>query len=159
MRLVNLILLLILMGLAFYKFSFHDTELAGSRWACNELSKNFISEPYKKYQEITEKDVLYFASSANLTIFQTGELVFKNGERHKYEVIIDASYKVKKNKISLKYTNIDWHYKPAKSPVFVQDLDSLQGFETDLNYIINDEQLYFYNRKKHENTNYLCFSL
>lgn len=48
MRLVNLVLLLILVGLAFYKFSFNDTELAGSRWACNELSKNFISEPYKK---------------------------------------------------------------------------------------------------------------
>ena len=159
MRLVNFLLLLVLIGFVAYQWAFNTTELSGSRWSCNELSSNIISEPYKKYQEIGERDILYFASSSNLTIFQTGELVFKNGSREKYEVIMDVSYKVKKNKLSLLYKNIDWHKKPENAPVFVKDTESLEGFESDIKFIIDDEQLYFYNRKKNEDNNFICFAV
>lgn len=157
MRIVNFILLLFLVGLLSYYWLFQDSELQGTRWTCNELSTNFISAPYQKYQEIGERYVLYFASSSNLTIFQKGKLVFKDGEHEKYEVIIDADYKVKKDKISVKSKKIDWHLKPKNAPIFIQDLDSLKDFETDLNFIISDEKLYFHNRKNHENTNFVCF--
>lgn len=43
-----------------------------------------------------ERDTIYFASSSNLTIYQSGELVFKNGKREKYEIVMDVSYRVKK---------------------------------------------------------------
>lgn len=158
MRIVNFILLLFLVGLLSYYWLFQDSELQGTRWTCNELSTNFISAPYQKYQEIGERYVLYFASSSNLTIFQKGKLVFKDGEHEKYEVIIDADYKVKKDKISVKSKKIDWHLKPKNAPIFIQDLDSLKDFETDLNFIISDEKLYFHNRKNHENTNFVCFA-
>lgn len=159
MRLVNFLLLLVLIGFVVYQWIFNTTELSGSRWSCNELSSNFISEPYKKYQEIGERDVFYFASSSNLTIFQTGELVFKNGSREKYEVIMDVSYTIKKNKLSLLYKNIDWHKKPENAPVFVRDTESLKGFESDVKFIIDDDQLYFHNRKKNEDNNFICFAV
>lgn len=158
MRLVNFLLLFVLISFVGYQWVIDVPELSGSRWTCHELSKNFTSAPYQKYQEIGERDVLYFASSSNLTIYQTGQLLFKNGEKEKYEVIIDVSYKVKKNKLSLTYKNIDWHLKPSNAPVFVQDLDSLKGFESDLKFMINDDQLYFFNRLNNEDSNFICFS-
>ena len=159
MRLINSILLLFLIGFVVYQWVFNTIELSGSRWSCNELSSNFISEPYKKYQKIGERDVFYFASSSNLTIFQTGELVLKNGHREKYEVILDLSYKIKHNKLSLFYKNIDWHKKPENAPVFVRDTESLKNFEADVKFIIDDEHIYFHNRKNNEDNNFICFAV
>ncbi|MDD9158223.1 hypothetical protein PVK64_18840 [Aliivibrio sp. S4TY2] len=160
MRLVNFFLLLTLIAYGAYQWKEEaELELSGSRWSCNELSSNFTSDAYKKYQEIGERDTIYFASSSHLTIYQSGELVFKNGNREKYEVIMDVSYKVKKNKLSLFYKNIDWHKKPESAPIFVRDTESLEGLEADVKFMIDDDQLYFFNRKSNEDNNFICFSV
>lgn len=159
MRIINVMLLVFLIIFGFYQWKFDDSELSGTRWSCHELSKKFTSEPYKKYQEIGERNVLTFASSSNLTIFQSGELVLKTGKREKYEVLFDMTYTVHKNRISLAYKSIDWYQKPEGSPIFVRDADSLKGFKADLKFLIDDERLYFYNRINNEDSNFVCFSV
>ena len=159
MRIVNLVLFLILIGAGIYKWMPENTEFSGTRWSCNELSTGFTSAPYEKYQEILERDLFDFASSSNLTLYQSGELVFKNGEREKYELLYELGYKtVAKNKISLVYKKIDWHRQPKNAPIFIRDIESLKEFEFDLKYIIDDGQLYFQNRIKNEDKNFVCFA-
>lgn len=158
MRIVNFILLLIVISVFFYQWEDAQPDFSGARWSCTELSKNFTSEPYKQYKEIQERDVLQFASSSNLSIYQSGYLLHKEGGREKYEVIFEIDYTVNENVLSLNYKKVNWHDKPLSSPTFIKDTESYEGYKTDLNFIIDNNRLYFHNRKANEDANFVCFA-
>ena len=156
MRILAVVFAAITTAFAIYCWQFETYDFSGTRWRCSETKAGFTSAAYRQYQSIEENTTIYFPSNTGVIYYQSGMLNHKSGLKEPYELVLTAKNEVNGQRIQQKFNSVDWNLTPAESPLFTRDKDSLVGFESDLNYFIQDERLFFFNTNESEDVNIAC---
>ncbi|HDM8146919.1 TPA: hypothetical protein P0E23_000924 [Vibrio harveyi] len=156
MRILVVVFAAITTAFAIYCWQFETYDFSGTRWRCSETKAGFTSAAYRQYQSIEEYTTIYFPSNTSVIYYQSGMLNHKSGLKEPYELVLTAKNEVNGQRIQQKFNSVDWNLTPAESPLFTRDKGSLVGFESDLNYFIQDERLFFFNANESEDVNIPC---
>ncbi|EKO3845520.1 hypothetical protein M0357_000601 [Vibrio harveyi] len=156
MRILVVVFAAITTAFAIYCWQFETYDFSGTRWRCSETKAGFTSAAYRQYQSIEEYTTIYFPSNTSVIYYQSGMLNHKSGLKEPYELVLTAKNEVNGQRIQQKFNSVDWNLTPAESPLFTRDKGSLVGFESDLNYFIQDERLFFFNTNESEDVNIPC---
>ncbi|ENQ8703725.1 hypothetical protein ACEQ77_003904 [Vibrio harveyi] len=156
MRILVVVFAAITTAFAIYCWQFETYDFSGTRWRCSETKAGFTSAAYRQYQSIEEYTTIYFPSNTSVIYYQSGMLNHKSGLKEPYELVLTAKNEVNGQRIQQKFNSVDWNLTPAESPLFTRDKGSLVGFESDLNYFIQDERLFFFNTNESEDVNIAC---
>ncbi|HDM8165242.1 TPA: hypothetical protein P0E18_003064 [Vibrio harveyi] len=156
MRILVVVFAAITTAFAIYCWQFETYDFSGTRWRCSETKAGFTSAAYRQYQSIEEYTTIYFPSNTSVIYYQSGMLNHKSGLKEPYELVLTAKNNVDGQRIQQKFNTVDWNLTPTESPLFIRDKDSLVGFESDLNYFIQDERLFFFNANESEDVNIPC---
>ncbi|HDM8129200.1 TPA: hypothetical protein P0E14_004034 [Vibrio harveyi] len=156
MRILVVVFAAITTAFAIYCWQFETYDFSGTRWRCSETKAGFTSAAYRQYQSIEEYTTIYFPSNTSVIYYQSGMLNHKSGLKEPYELVLTAKNEVNGQRIQQKFNSVDWNLIPAESPLFTRDKGSLVGFESDLNYFIQDERLFFFNANESEDVNIAC---
>ncbi|PQJ46376.1 hypothetical protein BTN99_13725 [Vibrio campbellii] len=156
MRILAVVFAAITTAFAIYCWQFESYDFSGTRWRCSETKAGFTSAAYRQYQSIEEYTTIYFPSNTSVIYYQSGMLNHKSGLKEPFELVLTAKNEVNGQRIQQKFNSVDWNLTPPESPLFTRDKDSLVGFESDLNYFIQDERLFFFNTNESEDVNIAC---
>ncbi|WP_274879667.1 hypothetical protein [Vibrio harveyi] len=156
MRILVVVFAAITTAFAIYCWQFETYDFSGTRWRCSETKAGFTSAAYRQYQSIEEYTTIYFPSNTSVIYYQSGMLNHKSGLKEPFEIVLTAKNDVDGQRIQQKFNTVDWNLTPTESPLFIRDKDSLVGFESDLNYFIQDERLFFFNANESEDVNIPC---
>ncbi|WP_045373661.1 hypothetical protein [Vibrio campbellii] len=156
MRILAVVFAAITTAFAIYCWQFESYDFSGTRWRCSETKAGFTSAAYRQYQSIEEYTTIYFPSNTSVIYYQSGMLNHKSGLKEPFELVLTATNEVNGQRIQQKFNSVDWNLTPTESPLFIRDKDSLVGFESDLNYFIQDERLFFFNTNESEDVNIAC---
>ena len=156
MRILAVVFAAITTAFAIYCWQFETYDFSGTRWRCSETKAGFTSAAYRQYQSIEEYTTIYFPSNTSVIYYQSGMLNHKSGLKEPFELVLTAKNEVNGQRIQQKFDSVDWNLTPPESPLFTRDKDSLVGFESDLNYFIQDERLFFFNTNESEDVNIAC---
>ncbi|MGR5424415.1 hypothetical protein ACPV5D_05235 [Vibrio harveyi] len=156
MRILVVVFAAITTAFAIYCWQFETYDFSGTRWRCSETKAGFTSAAYRQYQSIEEYTTIYFPSNTSVIYYQSGMLNHKSGLKEPYELVLTAKNEVNGQRIQQKFNSVDWNLTPAESPLFTRDKGSLVGFESDLNYFIQDERLFFFNTNESEDVKIAC---
>ena len=156
MRILAVVFAAITTAFAIYCWQFETYDFSGTRWRCSETKAGFTSAAYRQYQSIEEYTTIYFPSNTSVIYYQSGMLNHKSGLKEPFELVLTATNEVNGQRIQQKFDSVDWNLTPPESPLFTRDKDSLIDFESDLNYFIQDERLFFFNTNESEDVNIAC---
>ena len=156
MRILAVVFAAITTAFAIYCWQFETYDFSGTRWRCSETKAGFTSAAYRQYQSIEEYTTIYFPSNTSVIYYQSGMLNHKSGLKEPFELVLTAKNEVNGQRIQQKFDSVDWNLTPPESPLFTRDKDSLVDFESDLNYFIQDERLFFFNTNESEDVNIAC---
>lgn len=156
MRILTIVFAAIASAFAVYYGQFEEYDFSGTRWRCSEAKAGFTSAAYRQYKSIEEYTTIYFPSNTSVIYYQSGLLNHKSGLKEPFEIVLTAKNDVDGQRIQQKFNTVDWNLTPTESPLFIRDKDSLVGFESDLNYFIQDERLFFFNANESEDVNIPC---
>ena len=156
MRILAVVFAAITTAFAIYCWQFESYDFSGTRWRCSETKAGFTSAAYRQYQSIEEYTTIYFPSNTSVIYYQSGMLNHKSGLKEPFELVLTAKNEVNGQRIQQKFDSVDWNLTPPESPLFTRDKDSLVDFESDLNYFIQDERLFFFNTNESEDVNIAC---
>ena len=156
MRILAVVFAAITTAFAIYCWQFESYDFSGTRWRCSETKAGFTSAAYRQYQSIEEYTTIYFPSNTSVIYYQSGMLNHKSGLKEPFELVLTATNEVNGQRIQQKFNSVDWNLTPTESPLFTRDKDSLVDFESDLNYFIQDERLFFFNTNESEDVNIAC---
>ncbi|UTZ28767.1 hypothetical protein HB761_19005 [Vibrio campbellii] len=156
MRILVVVFAAITTAFAIYCWQFETYDFSGTRWRCSETKAGFTSAAYRQYQSIEEHTTIYFPSNTSVIYYQSGMLNHKSGLKEPFELVLTAKNEVNGQRIQQKFDSVDWNLTPPESPLFTRDKDSLVDFESDLNYFIQDERLFFFNTNESEDVNIAC---
>ncbi|AXB34195.1 hypothetical protein DSB67_22760 [Vibrio campbellii] len=156
MRILAVVFAAITTAFAIYCWQFESYDFSGTRWRCSETKAGFTSAAYRQYLSIEEYTTIYFPSNTSVIYYQSGMLNHKSGLKEPFELVLTAKNEVNGQRIQQKFDSVDWNLTPPESPLFTRDKDSLVDFESDLNYFIQDERLFFFNTNESEDVNIAC---
>ena len=156
MRILAVVFAAITTAFAIYCWQFESYDFSGTRWRCSETKAGFTSAAYRQYLSIEEYTTIYFPSNTSVIYYQSGMLNHKSGLKEPFELVLTAKNEVNGKRIQQKFDSVDWNLTPPESPLFTRDKASLVGFESDLNYFVQDEHLFFFNTNESEDVNIAC---
>ncbi|OAJ95670.1 hypothetical protein [Vibrio bivalvicida] len=160
MQLITIVLALVtsLTVSFFLKTQHDDSRLAGTRWICSESKSHFLRASFNEYLAIDETHTLFFTSGNMMTQYHSGDVYLRSGAQRSFEVAYTVNYKLSDSELKMVYEKIMWAIKPNDVGVFVNHIDRLEGFSIDVNYYVDGQYLYLFNKSESEDSNFVCHS-